>query len=208
MSKYMPPSPKMERYLLNLARERVFEPLGATAEARVKELERQLKTQELGKFDAMNLIDQLKAAPLDDTSDAGAGVKPGVYQRNGEVFVVKLNREGTRRYAKRLVEIRAQRLNEDGDRVRIEFEYSPGALQTLLPEDQMSLEDARPLLLRYGRCIACGRLLKAAASVERSVGPVCVKMFGPTLAEEAAAQEADQALTSNLAALLDQLREA
>jgi hypothetical protein len=30
---------------------------------------------------------------------------------------------------------------------------------------------------RYGKCIVCGRHLKAAKSVEAGIGPVCIKYF-------------------------------
>jgi hypothetical protein len=103
---------------------------------------------------------------------------PGVYERaDGVIFVVKPNRAKTALYAKRLVEINADRALEEGGRVQIEFEYEAGAVFTLAPEDKMPLERAKELTLRYGRCIVCGRKLKAAESVERGIGPVCIKSF-------------------------------
>jgi Family of unknown function (DUF6011) len=102
----------------------------------------------------------------------------GVYETpSGDIFVVKPNREGTRLYAKRLVEINAQRATEAGERVEIEFQYESGAIYGLKPEMKMDLERAKALTIRYGRCIVCGRRLKAAESVERGIGPVCIKSF-------------------------------
>lgn len=106
-----------------------------------------------------------------------AALQPGVYERNGEVFVVKPNREGTRVYAKRLVEITGQRLTEAGSKIPIEFEYAPGAVFALRIEHRMPVDRARELTIRYGRCLNCGRVLKDADSVERGIGPVCIKAF-------------------------------
>ncbi len=106
-----------------------------------------------------------------------AVTEPGVYKHDGQVFVVKANRQKTRLYAKRLVEIGGERLAESGDTVHIDFVYEPGAIFALRPEDQMTVEDAKPLMVRYGRCIACGAFLKDRTSVERGIGPVCIKKF-------------------------------
>lgn len=103
--------------------------------------------------------------------------EPGVYESDNQVYVVKFNREHTRLYAKRLVEINAERATELGERVQIEFQYDRGAVYRLTPEDKMDVERAKALTIRYGRCIVCGRRLKAAESVERGIGPVCIKSF-------------------------------
>jgi hypothetical protein len=47
----------------------------------------------------------------------------------------------------------------------------------LAPADRITLERAKTLSVRYGICIACGRTLKAAKSVEDNIGPVCRKNF-------------------------------
>lgn len=104
--------------------------------------------------------------------------EPGVYEDgDGNVFVVKPNREKTRLYAKRLIEIDAERATEAGERVKIDFEYAPGAIFGLTPDMKMPLEKAKKLAVRYGRCIVCNRALKAAKSVEDMIGPVCIKSF-------------------------------
>lgn len=41
----------------------------------------------------------------------------------------------------------------------------------------MTLDEAKAFILRYGQCVRCGRRLKAAESVERGIGPVCVRYF-------------------------------
>lgn len=104
-------------------------------------------------------------------------VTPGVYETQSGIFVVKFNQSKTRLYAKRLVEIGGTRLTETDEDVHIEFEYAPGAVYNLTPDDRMPLDRAEALTLRYGRCIVCGRTLKAAKSVRAGIGPVCVKYF-------------------------------
>ena len=113
---------------------------------------------------------------------------PGVYElTDGRVYVVKPTREDkTRLYAKRMVEVGEGviRATESGERVKaIEFVYEKGAVYDIRLSDRMSLERAKELITLYGCCIACNRHLKAAKSVEQGIGPVCIKNFGPVLAE-------------------------
>lgn len=105
------------------------------------------------------------------------GLAQGVYEVGDEVFIVKSNKEHTRLYAKKLVEIAGDRLTEADTVVQVEFEYAPGAIYRILPEHKMSVEQGKALTVRYGRCICCGRKLKAAKSVEKGIGPVCITYF-------------------------------
>lgn len=124
------------------------------------------------------LFKQPRVVTQVERREAPAQLEPGVYEPEaGRIFVVKPNREGTRLYAKRLVEINADRVAESGDTVQIEFEYDRGAIFSIKPEHRMPLERAEQLTLRYGRCINCGRKLKAAKSVRQGIGPVCIKSF-------------------------------
>jgi hypothetical protein len=101
----------------------------------------------------------------------------GVYELpTGEIYVVKATRDHQRFYAKRLVET-SHRLTETGEVVDFDFEYEKGAIYAIKPEYQMSIERAKELMIRYSHCIACGKSLKVAESVERGLGPVCVKYF-------------------------------
>lgn len=110
---------------------------------------------------------------------------PGVYEVGDRVYVVKPTREDkTRLYAKRMVVVGngVVRATEGGDRVRaIEFEYERGAIYDIRLSDRMPVERAKELITLYGCCIACGIPLKAAISVERGIGPVCIKKFGPVI---------------------------
>lgn len=173
---YAAPSAKQTRFLLALARERQLAELGATGDERVATLEERLRERMLDKFDAMRLIDRLKASPYDQEDVA---VEVGVYRRNGTIYVVRRNRTNEGLQARRLVEIGGRRLTEADTVVQIEFVYDRDALLQLRPEDKMTLEEAKPFVIRYGRCIACDTPLSDATSVERGIGPVCVKKFAP-----------------------------
>lgn len=105
--------------------------------------------------------------------DAGVYVLP-----DGRIVKVQANREKTRVYTKLFVQISGERLTEDETHVHGEYRYEPG----LLPEVEatgrkMTLEEAKAFMLRYGFCARCGRRLKAAESVERGIGPVCMRYF-------------------------------
>lgn len=172
----MAPSDKQISFLNSLLRDRnVPDSLRHEAEA----------VRDAGdRRDMSAMIDRLKAcpwpreqAPQAERNAEVAVSDPGVYRRDGEVYIVKPNREKTKLYAKRLVEIGGERLAENGDVISIEFEYAPGAIYKLSPDDRMPFEDAKALTARYGRCIVCGRHLKAAQSVERGIGPVCRTYF-------------------------------
>lgn len=167
-------------FLLRLARERVIPDL-VDADARVDAiLTLVFELHRLGvltKREVSQRIDELLQLPR---ATVEVALTPGVYELDGVAYVVKPNRAGTNLYAKQLVELggSARRLNELDDHVPIEFVYAPGAVRALRPEHRMPLERAKALTIRYGRCVNCGRSLKAAVSVERGIGPVCVKAFG------------------------------
>lgn len=112
------------------------------------------------------------------TSDSVKVTQPGVYEKDGTVYVVKWNKGKTKLYAKQIRELNSTRITEAGTVVEIEFDYAPGAVYKLAPDDKMPLDKAKEYTIRYGRCIVCGRDLKKAESVERGIGPICIKSFG------------------------------
>lgn len=134
---------------------------------------------DLDRRGASAAIDGLMALPRAARPDApsSAAVDAGVYERDGVVYVVKAARESGNLYAKRIVEIGGERLTEAGTVINAEFEYAPGVIRTLGPEHKMDYERAKALTIRYGFCIACGRHLKAAKSVDVGIGPVCRTKF-------------------------------
>jgi uncharacterized protein DUF6011 len=168
-----PPTDRMWNYMQGLAGEKEFPALGTTVDDRLRNLDWFRAEGSLSKWRAMELIDELKAAPLDL---ANSPIQLGVYRHNGDVYAVQLTRDQTRLYAKRLVEIGGVRLTEAGERVNVDFKYEPGAIGKLRPEERLSWEDARPLVIRYGVCLF-GHPLRDATSVELGIGPVCRSRF-------------------------------
>ena len=144
-----------------------------TADKTVAWLQRQTGKMSVPQ-DQHRVSEQPPAGSLADTEE-----NQGVYLKNGEVYVVKFNKTKTRLYARRLVEApgHQRRTTEAGTRSSFDLEYAPGVFKTLTAADRMTLEDAREVMTRYGRCLYCKHPLRAAESVERMVGPVCAKRF-------------------------------
>lgn len=175
-----PANEKQINFLLRLAGDRVFPRLGDCGAERLVTVNRMITNGQVHAGNVSRLIDDLLRAPVDRTAREAERVSltPGVYEVNGEIFNVKYNRAKTNLYAQRLVEKpNIERLTEADTVVHIEFEYAPGVVRRLRPHHKMSIERARELTIRYGRCLACGRRLKNAESVERGIGPVCRKAF-------------------------------
>ena len=102
-----------------------------------------------------------------------AAIEPGMYRKGSAIFKVQRARESGNLYAKSLVRLGGRRLAEDGDVVRWEFQYSPGAIRGLSAEDRMTLTEAKHFGIEFGVCCVCGATLKDAASVQAGIGPVC-----------------------------------
>jgi hypothetical protein len=118
-------------------------------------------------------------APVAHNDDKKVTVTMGVFRKDGRIYVVKPNREKTAVYAKEIVESPA-RMTENGEVVDFETRYAPGVVFKLTETDRWDLADAKDFLTKFARCIVCGRHLKAAKSVEQSIGPVCAKYFATT----------------------------
>jgi hypothetical protein len=165
---FRPASPKQINLIKRLAGEKVYDS---------GQLDRVLNGEEIGIGTASTLIDLLFKAPRKVQGEVAA-LTMGVYKLDGDVFIVKPNKEKTRLYAKRMVFTDTERAIEDGTRAKIEFVYAPGAIYRIKPEHKMNAVEGKALTIRYGRCICCNRALKAAQSVEQGIGPVCIKYFG------------------------------
>jgi hypothetical protein len=180
----LPATDPQKSYLRKLAAERLAASMGATSDERVARVNTWVKNG-LTKRQASQSISWLQSLPIDSTPTAtvadvksvNSALTPGVYEVDNHIYVVKPNRAKTRLYAKRLIETHSERLTESGDKVKIEFVYESGAIFNIKPEHRMDFERAKALTIRYGRCIVCGRGLKAGKSVEQGIGPVCRKLF-------------------------------
>lgn len=180
------PSRKQIDWVLKLAGERRDDRIGLDGEERIENVAARIENGAT-KREVSTWISHLLRMPIDtrevqvpqqrEVKEVNAELTPGVYEVNGQVYIVKPNRAKTGLYAKRLVEIASERLNANDDLVNIEFVYAPGVIFDLKPEYKMPLERAEALTIRYGRCIVCNRRLKAGKSVKQGIGPVCIKSF-------------------------------
>lgn len=177
------------RYIKDLFTRKLFAADAAVAHDREARLVTVLQRHQDGvepmtKAFASACIDWLIGCPNRPTATAPTPVPivavepltPGVYRRDGEVYLVKPSKAG-KLYAKRLVPIGGERLTQGGEVVKFEFDYAPGVVGSLTVADRLPLAEAEKLMLAYGRCICCNRPLKAAASVGVGIGPVCRKLF-------------------------------
>lgn len=110
--------------------------------------------------------------------DSGVYVLP-----NGDIIKVKVNQAKTSTYPLRWVESPLRAL-EAGGRVRGDYQYEDdyAKRRALVSElvatgRKMTLDEAKAFIVKYGQCARCSRHLVAAESVERGIGPVCVKYF-------------------------------
>lgn len=152
-----------------------------TPEARQAALDR-IADGALSMAGASDWIDRLFGLPqLPQTQ-----LDPGIYeiptdtpvftidgQPFGEVYRVKWNRAKTNLYATRMVGISGDRLTEAGTVESVDFTYAPGVVARLRGDQKMTAAKGELVSVVYGRCIACGRTIWAAASVLAGMGPVC-----------------------------------
>jgi hypothetical protein len=106
-----------------------------------------------------------------------APAEEGAYQKDGVVYIVISNKQGTRRYAKKIVES-PPRMTESGEVVDFEFERSPGMVFVLTAADRLEKVEIERLMTKYKRCIRCHVQLKAAKSVARAAGKRCATKLG------------------------------
>jgi len=105
-------------------------------------------------------------------------VEPGIYiDGEGAIWKVQQNKAKTSVYAKVWSNHNGERLTLGGEKVHGEWDYVPGGIRTASTARRMTLDEAKAFILLYGSCVRCGRTLKAAESVERGIGPVCITYF-------------------------------
>lgn len=131
--------------------------------------------------EASQVIDWLLALPrkVDPARPSNNDFEIGVYVLDdGSIVKVQPNKAKTSRYSMIWVELNGERLvDHDESRVNGDWEYAPQLIRQCDDAHRMTLEAAKAFILRYGRCVRCSRRLKAADSVERGIGPVCVNYF-------------------------------
>jgi hypothetical protein len=124
------------------------------------------------------------AAPVNAPAEAPFdphSLEIGIYRVGDEIFRVRPNKGGTRKYAERLVHTvgDAKRLTAAGEKIKMTYEYARGAIYRIRHENRVTGAEAEELSIVFTQCIAgCGHTLRAADSVERGIGPVCRKKWG------------------------------
>jgi hypothetical protein len=173
------PSEKALDYAFTLVGERLVPQYGHDLMSRMNALADRLESRQPTARELSQLIDWLKTRPRDAADAERTQPEIGVYVlEDGTVVQAKPNRTKTNVYTKRWVEIRGERLvDATGEHVHGEWEYSPELKRQVRTARKMTLDEAKAFILRYGQCVRCGRKLKAAESVERGIGPVCVQYF-------------------------------
>lgn len=116
------------------------------------------------------LITQLLATPRPIRAEAAPAFVPAGKQyflHDGAVYRTQESKAG-RVYAKRLV-------IPTGDHKRATWDYDSGAIYRLQENEQLTIEQAARLGHLHGFCVVCGARLDDPESVQRGIGPVCVK---------------------------------
>lgn len=175
---------KQIRFAKKLISERDVPVAGASHDeaeliARAEDLMEEPTTRFLGRREASRVIDWLMGLPRKPATGQPAAVEPGIWiLEDGTIVQAKENKQKTNVYTKRWVEIRGERLvDATEEHVHGEWDYDPGLKARLGSARRMTLDEAKAFILRYGQCVRCGRRLKAADSVERGIGPVCINYF-------------------------------
>lgn len=173
---------KQIRFAKKLISEREIPVAGQTPDeariiARIEDLMEEPMTRFAGRRETSSVIDYLLNLPRAKATTAQPEV--GIYVlSNGTIVQAKENKAKTNVYTKRWVEIRGERLvDATEEHVHGEWEYDPQLKRELGSARRMTLDEAKEFILRYGQCVRCGRRLKAAESVERGIGPVCMAYF-------------------------------
>ena len=107
-------------------------------------------------------------------------LEAGMYKHGDVIYKVQKAVHGSgNMYAKKLCYF-----DPDGHEAKVagdggswQFVYQQGAINTLSPEDKMSLEDAKEFGRIYGVCIRCGATLTDEDSIEAGIGPICATKF-------------------------------
>ena len=87
--------------------------------------------------------------------------EPGYYAKDGQYYVVVLNKAGTHTYAKRLIVAEG----------KVSWEYEQGAVRALGALTPLTVEEAAKWGHLHGKCIICCRPRTDPASVKNGIGP-------------------------------------
>lgn len=108
----------------------------------------------------------------------------GVYRKDESIYIVlESTKNAGHTYAKKLV-VSPPRMTEAGEEVDFEYIRAPGMVYSLTEADRMTDYDLRDFLIKYRKCIKCGKSLFAAKTLQRAeelgrmVGKRCAQKLG------------------------------
>lgn len=134
--------------------------------------------------------EQIKAEVAAITAPApvvkkGQDLELGMYQVASGVYKVKVNKNGTLKYAEKLVISQKHVWDEETNGWKTvpkgKFSYAGGVIFSLTSEDKMDEAAAKAFHdatkekygQQYGFCCVCGKLLTVKKSIDAGIGPVC-----------------------------------
>jgi hypothetical protein len=185
------------RKLYAEVREHIAPRYGETSQERVDKVKKIVAEQQPNRGQVSAWIDWFLRQPLDHVEPAAQTGPPvvegevfdpqtleiGVYRlpdpavEGGTLYVVKPNKEGTYKYASKIVPVTSERLTEEGQVVKVEFQYEKGAIYKLRPNMLLEFAEVEALSIQYKHCLICGHGIKVAKSVKRGVGPYCYARY-------------------------------
>lgn len=138
-------------------------------------------TTVITKHAASRTIDALFNLPRKQfTPHFNIPLEDGIYKHGETIYKVQRAVHGSgNQYAKKLVYF-----DPDGHEAQAagtgggwEFVYQQGAINTLSPDEKMTLEEAQEFGRIYGVCCRCGATLTNEESIEAGIGPICASKF-------------------------------
>jgi len=153
-------SEKQISFIRNLAEQKYGPEKGA-------EFCEKLFSTPLDKRGASSVIDTLMALPRYISSETKARIEAlseGFYRADsGDIIRLKTSRSSGNLYG--------TLLNKETHK----FEYAPGIMRNVRPENRMTLEEVAEYGLEFKHCLVCGKQLTKKESKDRGIGPVCAK---------------------------------
>ncbi|AXH68935.1 hypothetical protein SEA_SPARKLEGODDESS_256 [Streptomyces phage SparkleGoddess] len=120
----------------------------------------------ISKRDASVMIETLKSLPPYMSPEEKArreAITEGFYRVGDDFIRVKVSRSSGNPYG--------MLLNKQTHK----FEYAPGILRGVNPDNRLTLEDAAEYGINSGWCLICSKELTKEESIKRGIGPVCAK---------------------------------
>lgn len=134
----------------------------------------QTETFEIGRRECSQMIDAVKAVRRPERErPAAPDLEAGMYKVGQDIFRVKISKSSGKPYAEILCHEAI--LNGNYTDAAVWFEYAPGAVRRITPENRMTLDQCAEFGLLFGTCCVCARELTDPKSIAKGIGPICEK---------------------------------